>query len=566
MKTRKKENWGSQLGVILAVAGSAVGLGNFLRFPGQVATHGGGAFMIPYFISFLLLAIPLSWSEWALGRYGGRCGFNSAAGIFSLAAKGRKRWAYVGALGAYLPICISMYYLFVEAWCLAFAIQYFTGILASLGLNVPSFLPGTNGPGLFLGSGEAYSNFFASFVGANANGSLYQSADGGFTLTPLLGCSIFCLILNYFLIYRGITKGIEAFCKVAMPLLLLCSLIILFRALTLPNPIDQPGRTFLDGLGFMWNPARPGVTIWDSLSNPEVWVAATSQIFFSVSVGFGLIVTYSSYVRETDDIALSGLTATVSNEFCEVVIAGLMIIPPAIMFLGAQAVEGNLDTFSLGFNVLPNVFEKMPCGQFFGFIFFFLLFLAAVTSSLSQVQPSVALLEEGMAYGRKISVFISAIFSTIGTLILCHYSKAMFALDTFDFWVGNFGIIFLAILQTYLIGWIWGTPRMIKELSGGARIKVPFFIGPIMKYVSLPYLLIISGFWLYQNSWSRFQTIAEEPLARMIVGFLVLTALFYGYVTWKTLKRWKEEGKDLVRIARESDEEWVIKKQKSKVN
>lgn len=562
MKTRKKENWGSQLGVILAVAGSAIGLGNFLRFPGQVATH-GGAFMIPYFISFLLLAIPLSWSEWALGRYGGRCGFNSAAGIFSLAAKGRKRWAYVGAFGAYLPICISMYYLFIEAWCLAFAIQYFTGVLATLGLNVPSFLPGAGGPGLFLGSGEAYSKFFAAFVGANADGSIYRNADRVFAFTPLLGCSLFCLFLNYFLIYRGITKGIEAFCKVAMPLLLLCSLVVLFRVLTLPDP-GIPGRSFLDGLGFMWNPSKPGVTIWNALSNPELWVAATSQIFFSVSVGFGLIVTYSSYVRETDDVALSGLTATVSNEFCEVVVAGLMIIPPAVMFLGVQGVEGNLDTFSLGFNVLPNVFEKMPFGQFFGFIFFALLFLAAVTSSLSQVQPSVALLEEGLAYGRKLSVLISAVFSTVGILILCHYSKQMFALDTFDFWVGNFGIILFAIFQTYLIAWIWGTPRMMRELTGGARIRVPFFIGPLLKYASLPYLLIISGFWLYQNSWDRLLTIAREPLAQMIVAFLLLTALFYGYVTWKTLRRWKAEGKDLVEISRKSDENWALENKKQK--
>ncbi len=562
MKTGKKENWGSQLGVILAVAGSAIGLGNFLRFPGQVASH-GGAFMIPYFISFLLLAIPLTWSEWALGRFGGRYGFNSAASIFSLAAKGRKRWAFIGAFGAYLPICISMYYLFVEAWCLAFAIQYLTGIPGSLGLHVPSFLPGTDGPGFFLGSGEAYSNFFAAFVGANADGSLYRTADGNFVFTPLLGCSLFCLFLNYFLIYRGITKGIEAFCKVAMPLLLLCSLIILFRVLTLPDP-GIPGRSFLDGLGFMWNPSKSGVSIWNALSNPELWVAATSQIFFSVSVGFGLIVTYSSYVRETDDIALSGLTATVSNEFCEVVVAGLTIIPSAIMFLGVQGVEGNLDAFSLGFNVLPNVFEKMPFGQFFGFVFFFLLFLAAVTSSLSMVQPSVALLEEGLACGRKFSVLVTAFFSTVGTLFLCHFSKAMFALDTLDFWVGNLGIILLAIFQTYLVVWIWGTPQMIRELSGGAKIKVPFFIGSVLKYASLPYLLIISGFWLYQNSWSRFQTIVQDSLAQIIIGFLILTAIFYEYVVWKTLRRWKAEGKDLVEIARKNNEKQTVNAEKQK--
>lgn len=546
MSKKKKENWGSQLGVILAVAGSAIGLGNFIRFPGQAAMHGGGAFMIPYFISFLIIAIPLAWSEWALGRAGGRRGFNSVPGIYALAARGRKRWAYAGSFGAFLPISVSMYYLFIEAWCLAFAIQYFTGVLAAFGFHVPSFLPGTGGPGLNLGSAEAYSNFFLTFVGAGSNGSLYRSGGGVSFLTPLLGCTAFCLFFNYYLIYRGISKGIEAFCKIAMPLLVVCSLIILVRVLTLKNPTGAPGQNFLDGLGFMWNPTRPGVTLWDSLSNPDVWLAATSQIFFSVSVGFGLIVTYASYVRAEDDIALSSLTATVSNEFCEVVLAGLMILPPAIMFLGRAGVEGNLGTFSLGFNVLPNVFEQMPFGQFFGFIFFFLLFLAAVTSSLSMAQPSVALMEEGLNFGRKRSVCLTCFFSTVGTLILCHFSREMFALDTFDFWVGNFGLFVLATCQTFLVGWVWGPEKMLQELSIGSKIRTPSAAGWVLKYVSAPYLTVIFIFWLWKESWPRLTTIATNPLAQLVVGFLLFTAGFYCFVTWLALRRWKREGKSFL--------------------
>ena len=552
MANRKKENWGSQLGVILAVAGSAIGLGNFLRFPGQAASHGGGAFMIPYFISFLIIAIPLAWSEWSLGRAGGRRGFNSVPGIFGLASYGKKRWAYIGALGAFLPVSVSMYYLFVEAWCLAFAIQYLTGVFADLGIHLPSFLVGTNGAGFRLGSAESYSRFFNEFAGANGNGTLYRTVDLGWKFTPLLGCTIFCLFFNYYLIYRGITKGIEAFCKVAMPMLLVCSLLILVRVLTLPdptvtpeNPAGIPGHSFLDGLGFMWNPSQPGKTLWDSLADPDVWLAATSQIFFSVSVGFGLIVTYASYVRPKADIALSSLTATVSNEFCEVVLAGMIILPPAIMFLGTSGVEGNLGMFSLGFNVLPNVFEQMPFGQFFGFLFFFLLFLAAVTSSLSMVQPSVALLEEGLHFGRKRSVCLTGVFSTIGAVILCHFSTGMYALGTFDFWVGNFGLFVLATFQTFLIAWIWGTKNMQDELSVGAKIQPPACIGWVLKYISTPYLILIFIFWVWKESGTYFGEILKNPVAQLVVGFLLFSALFYVFVTHLALRRWKREGRSL---------------------
>ncbi|MCF0234915.1 MAG: hypothetical protein HUK22_08065, partial [Thermoguttaceae bacterium] len=136
----RHEHWGSQLGVILAVAGSAVGLGNFLRFPGQVARYGGGAFMIPYFFSLLVVAIPIAWSEWALGRAGGRAGFHSTMGIYH--AIGRKRgWAAVGALMTIAPMVLSMYYIFIESWCLLYAVQYLGGTLHSIGLGGFSILP-----------------------------------------------------------------------------------------------------------------------------------------------------------------------------------------------------------------------------------------------------------------------------------------------------------------------------------------------------------------------------------------------------------------------------------------
>src|SRR5690606_6814489 len=149
------EQWASRLGVILAVSGSAVGLGNFLRFPGQAAQNGGGAFMIPYFVALVLLGIPLCWAEWTMGRYGGRRGFHSAPGIFSVLWRNRFS-KYLGSVALLVPLVIYMYYVVIEAWCLGYAFSYLTGAL-ELGSDT-----------------KAYEQYFSDYVGSGANGFVYS--------------------------------------------------------------------------------------------------------------------------------------------------------------------------------------------------------------------------------------------------------------------------------------------------------------------------------------------------------------------------------------------------------
>ena len=187
------EHWSSKVGVVLAVAGSAVGLGNFLRFPGQVVNYGGGAFMIPYIISMLIVAIPISMSEWSLGRYGGRHGFHSPLGMYYVASGRKRRWGIVGGLSLSIPFIIDMYYIFVEAWCLYYAIKYLGGALEPLGLG---FSIDGSAPGMKLGNGEAYKQFFGA-VGASEHGALLFSG------LPLLAITFFCVFLNFLLVIVG---------------------------------------------------------------------------------------------------------------------------------------------------------------------------------------------------------------------------------------------------------------------------------------------------------------------------------------------------------------------------
>lgn len=503
--TSGTDQWASRIGVILAVAGSAVGLGNFLRFPGQAAQNGGGAFMLPYFISLLLLGIPICWAEWAMGRYGGTKGFNSAPGIYSTIWPHRAA-KYFGAFALLIPLVIYMYYVFIEAWCLGYAFDYLMGNLQ-------------------LGSEPAaYQAHFDQFIGKNANGFIYEGGSN-----ELVFILIGVFILNFVLIYRGISKGIEKFCNIAMPLMAVCALCVLVRVLTLDR--DK----VVAGLGAMWNP-NP-----EYLWKPSTWLAASGQIFFSLSVGFGIIVNYASYLRRNDDIALSGLTASSVNEFFEVCLGGLITLPAAFIFLGAAATTQG--TFGLGFNALPNVFAVMPGGRFFGFCWFFMLFLAAITSSISMLQPVIAFFEEGLGLRRHASVALLGLVAAFGTAFVMYFSKDMAALDTFDFWVGTMFIFILALVQTIMYGWVLGIDRGNEELHRGAHLRVPYFVQLILKYVTPLYLVAIFIGVCFTQGPNYVETLSQGgvPLYSVmfiggILAFLLLLVNIAG-------QRWKREGR-----------------------
>jgi len=507
-----RDQWGSRIGVILAVAGSAVGLGNFLRFPGQAAQNGGGAFMIPYFVALLVLGIPLCWAEWTMGRYGGRLGFNSAPGVYS--AIWRNRFAkYFGAIAVLIPLVIYMYYVVIEAWCLGYALSYLSG----------SLMKGSDP--------AAYETFFGEFVGIGEHGALLQPGNRSFLW--LLGGTF---LLNFVLIYRGVNKGIETFCRFAMPLMVICALCVLVRVLTLGTPDPaKPEQSVLGGLGFMWNPD------FAALSNPQTWLAASGQIFFSLSVGFGIIVNYASYLREDDDVVLSGLTASSMNEFFEVCLGGLITLPAAFMFLGTAVV--GFGTFGLGFNALPNVFATMPGGQFFGFLWFFMLFLAAVTSSVSMLQPAIAFFEEGLGLKRHASASILGMLSAIGSGFIVYFSKGLVALDTFDFWVGTGLIYLLAMIQAVMYGWIFGIDRGEEEAHRGAHIRIPRLVQFMLKYVTPVYLTVIFLAFCWQNVPDYASKISQDSVALGSILFIFILLAFLMLLVHVAGRRWAAEGR-----------------------
>lgn len=516
------QQWGSRLGVILAVAGSAVGLGNFLRFPGQAAANGGGAFMIPYFCALLFLGIPIGWAEWAMGRYGGRKGFHGAPAILGIWARGAAG-RYLGVFGVLIPLGVYFYYVIIESWCLYYFLSYCGG-----GLGLPE-------SGSVAEQVTSSKAFYAAAKGEAAHGALFEG--GGH---PVLWAFVFTAICNLWFVYRGLSKGIEAVCKYAMPVMAILGLIVLGRVLTLGTPDPAlPDQSVLGGLGFMWNPQ------WEALGKFDTWLAAAGQIFFSLSVGFGVIINYASYMKKKDDVVLSGLTASATNEFFEVVLGGLITITAAVVFLGVTAVQQSKGSFDLGFNTLPVVFARMPGGNFFGAAFFLILFLAAITSSLSMLQPTKAFFEESLGIDKKKSTLLVTAWGLAGNAVVLWFTANTTVLNTIDFWVGTFFILVVAAVQIVAFGWIFGLERGIAEAHHGARLRIPPFFQFVIKYVCPLYLGVVLVGFCWQNLADEVRKLMDNPDAQIAWAVILVTIVGLVAITTVGARRWRAQGLDL---------------------
>ena len=458
----------------MAVAGSAIGLGNFLRFPVQAAQYDPGAFMIPYFIAFFLLGLPLMWIEWTIGRMGGAMGHSTAPGMFDMLWKKNRFIKYVGAIGIFGPIVIFVYYIYVESWLLAYSFFSLSGKYSTCT------------------SEQALVDFLRGFQGLAANQHFPSLATAYIFFLITFG-------LNLGVISLGIQRGIEKTCKYLLPALAVFAAILAIRVLFLGTPDPaKPGYNVLNGLGFLWNPN------WAALKDAKVWLAAAGQIFFTLSVGIGVILTYASYLTQKDDVALSGLTDASANEVVEVILGGSIVIPAAFAFFGpavtARIAQGG--DFDLAFVTMPLVLNGIALGSFFGFLWFILLFFAGITSSISLAQPVVAFLQDEFHLSRRRAVLTFA----AGTFILtqpCIFFLGQGVIDELNFWGGTFALVVFATVETILFSWVFGMDNAWAELHRGSAMRVPRFYRVIIKYITPIFLAAILGFWVLQKPAAR---------------------------------------------------------------
>jgi SNF family Na+-dependent transporter len=518
------DEWGTRLGVILAVAGSAVGLGNFLRFPGQAAQNGGGAFMIPYICALLFLGIPIGWAEWTMGRYGGRKGFHTAPSILGVFGRGALA-RYLGVMGILIPLAVSFYYTYIEAWCLGYFWHYLIG---GIGIDPAG--------GIHEQTARA-ATFYNDFTGRGENGIF----AGGSLETFWFWVITFAL--NIWIVYRGLAKGIEKFVSWAMPMMAVCALIVLVRVLTLGTPDPRhPDQNVLNGLAFMWNPR------FDALGNPQTWLAAAGQIFFSLSVGFGVILNYASYLKQKDDVVLSGLTASATNELFEVGFGGLITLTAAFVFLGTsnmiEAVQGG--TFGLGFTTLPVVFTHMgAAGNAIGALWFLMLFIAAITSSISMYQPALAFFRESLGWSKQKSTALMVAVCLSGSFLVMYYSRDGIFWSTIDDWVGTFMIFVFAMVQIICFSWVFGIERGWKEAHAGAHVRIPRYYKFIMKYVTPLYLIGVFAAFCRQNLGGWVRSVADEPLRLGAIALVAGAACLLVACTVIGERRWRAAGLDV---------------------
>ena len=440
------------------MAGNAVGLGNFLRFPAQAIRNGGGAFIIPYLVSFVLMGIPLLWIEWAIGRNGGRYGHHSTPGMMDV--MGKQKWLkYIGVFGIFTNLAIAAYYCYLESWTLGYVWHSLIGTFNGM-------------------TAQQVRDFFIKYVGAEGNPLFNISGEA-------ILFFIITLCLNLWILSRGLSKGIEIASEIALPLLVVFGAFLAIRALTLNAGELNAINDAIVGLNYLWEPR------FESLADPKVWLAAAGQIFFTLSVGMGTIHCYSAYLGEHDDIALNAVSAGFTNEFVEIVLGGSIIIPIGVAYLGLDEVQ-RIVGLSMGFQTMPTLFQNW--GPLFsalaGFAWFGLLFLAGITSSLAMGQSVMAFFQDEFNFSRvKSTLTFGSILLLLATPCIIFFSHGAF--NEFDDWSGTFSLVAFALLESLAFAYVFGIDKGWKEINLNAEIKIPKFFKFVMKYITPLFLLAV---------------------------------------------------------------------------
>ena len=453
--TEKSAAWGSRVGLILAMAGNAVGLGNFLRFPVQAVQNGGGTFIIPYLVCFLLMGIPLLWIEWSMGRFGGKLGNHSTPFILDSMDK-RKFWKYIGVFGIFTNSGVASYYCYIESWTMSYAYHSLIGT--------------------FQGMGQAeVADFFTNYVDVSKSFT-------GIPYEPVV-FYILCLCLNTWILSKGL-GGVEKVAKIGVPMLLIFGAILALKGFTLGTSgatPEHPDANAWDGFNFLWTPIK----------NPKVWLAAAGQIFFTLSVGMGTIQCYASYLKSKDDVALNAVSAGFTNEFVEVVLGSSIVIPIAAGYLGLDWVKENAG-FGMAFQTMPYLFDKWGevLSVFAGVFWFGLLFFAGITSSLAMGTPWIGFMKDEFKWSQNKGAFsFGAILLVLGLPTVFFFQQGVF--DEYDYWAGTFSLVVFALVETILFAWVFGMTKGWDEINSGADIKIPKIYKHITAIVTPALLLAV---------------------------------------------------------------------------
>lgn len=442
-----RDNFGSKFGILAAAAGSAVGLGNVWKFPYVTGQNGGGAFLLIYLLCVLLLGVPVMLSEFSIGRRAQRNVFGS----FKSLAPGTP-WYFVGIMGVVAAFVILSFYSAVAGWTLEYVIRAVDGSFHS---------------------SEPLSSAFSNFI--------------VHPFRPIIWQMVF-MVLTALIVAGGIKNGIERYNKILMPLLVVFLLILCVRAVTLPNSSE--------GLKFLFYPDFSKITA-------KTILFAMGQAFFSLSLGMGALITYSSYFKKSENLGITAVNVSIADTAIAM-LAGVVIFP-AVFAFNIEPSAGP----SLVFITLPEIFRQMPLGSLFGFIFFVLLSVAALTSTVSVLEVVVAYFSEEFKISRKKAIIIASVsISVLGVLAslsfgplsnVLIFKKSIF--DLLDFTASNVLLPLGGLLIVIFVGWYMTKADIKDEVTNSGFLKVRFF----------PYYIFIVRF-----------------IAPLAIAAIFIYSIFYG--------------------------------------
>ncbi|MEY8416440.1 sodium-dependent transporter [Tissierella praeacuta] len=429
-------SWGSSFGFIMAAAGSAVGLGNLWKFPYLAGKNGGAVFVVAYLLIVVLVGFTMMLGEMIIGR-------KTQLDPYGAYKKLNKNWGFLGSIGILTAFLILSYYSVVGGWVIKYIVATVTGKI---------------------GSDKAA--YFTGFIGGSVE--------------PLIYHGIF-MVLTVAIVIKGISDGIEKASKFMMPALLVMLIVVAIRSVTLNGASA--------GLSYYLKPDF-------SKFRPSVLVDALGQVFFSLSLGMGALITYGSYLKGDENLEKNALIIP-SLDTAVALLAGFAVLP-AVFAFGFEPSQGP----GLMFITLPAVFEVMPFGTIFGIIFFVLVFFAALTSAISLLEVAVAYCIDSLKWTRIKAVsiastlmFIIGIFASLSMGPMADFHVPLFnrgVFDSLDFFTSNILMPIGGFLMAIFIGYIWGVDEAIAEVkrSPGVKFKLERFWTILIKYV-VPFAIFI---------------------------------------------------------------------------
>ena len=448
----KRSSFSGSIGFVLAAAGSAVGLGNIWRFPYLAAKDGGGLFLVIYIILALTFGFTLLMTEVSIGR-------KTKQSCLTAYGKLNKKWGFLGGLASLVPFIILPYYCVIGGWVLKYALVFITGQAAE----------------------AAGGDFFVQFITGYAEPIIYNFAF---------------LFMTAIVIFRGVNKGIESLSKVLMPILFVLIIGVAIFSLTIEGGAVSEGRTGMQGLAIYVIPNLEGVTAGQVMTTV---MDAMGQLFYSISVAMGIMVTYGSYYKDDDNLVRSVNQIELFDTIVAF-LAGVMIIPAVYVFLGEEGLSAAGP--GLLFQAMPKIFDQMGVvGNIVGAAFFIMVLFAALTSCISIMEAICSgMIDKGMSR-KKATVVESAIALVLSTVVCLGYNLLYFEiplpngstgqiLDIMDYLSNNVLMPLLAIGTCILIGWVLKPKVIIKEATkNGERFRRKGLYIVMVKYVA-PVLLL----------------------------------------------------------------------------